>query len=52
MENVKRNRANKGAAKKSATMGKTKVDETFACGCCRPIVTVDECGCVETRTFC
>ena len=52
MANIKKNRANKGTAKRSATREKTKVVDTFACGCCTPIVTVDDCGCVETRIFC
>ena len=52
MANIKKNREKKGTAKKSATGGKTKVVDTFACGCCRPIVAVDDCGCMETRILC
>ena len=39
MANIKIYRGKKGTAKKSATRGKTKVVDTFACGFCRPIVT-------------
>jgi hypothetical protein len=28
------------------------VVDTFACGFCRPIVTVDDCGCMVTRILC
>ena len=52
MNNIKKNRAKKGTAKRSATRGKTKVVDTFACGCCTPVVTVDDCGCMETRILC
>jgi hypothetical protein len=52
MANIKKDRAKKGTAKKSATRGKTKVVEAFACECCEPIVAVDDCGCMETRILC
>ena len=52
MNNIKKNRAKKGTAKRSATREKTKVLDTFECGYCRPIVTVDDCGCMETRILC
>jgi hypothetical protein len=35
-----------------ATRGKARAVDTFACGCCRPIVAVDDCGCMETRICC
>ena len=52
MANLKNYKTKKGTAKKSATRGKTKAVDTFACGCCRPIVAVDDCGCVERRVLC
>ncbi len=52
MANVKRYRAKKGTTRKLATRRKTKVIDTFAYGCCRPIVGVDNCGCMETCIFC
>jgi len=52
MANIKKYRGKKGSVKTPATRAKTKVVETFACACCRPVVTVDECGCVETRILC
>jgi hypothetical protein len=42
MVNIKKYSAKKGTAKKSVTRGKTKEVDAFACGCCRPIVTVDD----------
>jgi hypothetical protein len=52
MANTKKYRGKKGTEKKSASRGKTKVVDTFECGFCRPIVTVDECGCMETCCLC
>jgi hypothetical protein len=52
MANNKKYRGKKGTEKKSAARGKTKVADTFECGFCRPIVTVDECGCMETCVLC
>ncbi len=52
MANIKEYRAKKGTAKKLATRGRKKGADTFACGCCRPIVTVDDCRCMETRILC
>ena len=52
MANIKKYGAKKGTAKKSAAREKTKVVETFACGFCRPVVTVDDCGCMETSILC
>ena len=52
MANIKKLGAKKAAAKKLATRGKTKEVATCACGFCRPIVTVDDCGCMETRILC
>lgn len=52
MAHINKYRAKKGTVKKSAARGKTKVADTFSCGCCRPFVTVDDCGCRETRILC
>jgi hypothetical protein len=52
MANTKKYIEKKRTAKKSATRVKTRVVDTFACGCCTPIVTVDECGCMETLILC
>ncbi len=45
MEKIKKDSVKKGTVKKSATRGKTKIDDTFDCGCCSPVDTVDDCGC-------
>ncbi len=52
MANIKKYSGKKGRGKQSASRGKTKVFDAFACGCCSPIVTVDDCGCMETRILC
>ena len=52
MANIKKYRAKKGTVKKSAARGKTRVVDTFECGFWRPMVTVDDCGCMETRIRC
>jgi len=52
MANTKKYSGKKGTAKKSATRGKTKVVDTFACGFCVPIVMIDDCGCMETHILC
>jgi hypothetical protein len=52
MANIKKGREKKGKAKKSATKGKTKMVDAFACGYYEPIVTVDDCGCMETCILC
>ena len=50
MANIKKYSAKKRMAKKSASKGKTI--DTLACGCCGPIVRVDDCGCLETPICC
>jgi hypothetical protein len=52
MANNKKYGARKVTPKKSAIRRKTKEVDTFACGCCRPIVTVDDCGCLEPSILC
>jgi hypothetical protein len=52
MASINKYRGKKGTPRKSATRGKAKVVDTFACGCCTPIVTIDDCGCMETRILC
>ena len=52
MANIKKYGSKKETAKKSATRGKTEVVDTFACGCCSPIATVDECGCTVDECGC
>ena len=52
MANIKKHDAKKGVAKKSATKGDRLVFDTCSCGCCRPVVSVDACGCMETRILC
>jgi hypothetical protein len=45
---VKKASAKKGTAKKTASRGKTKAGDAYACEVCGLAVTVDEdCGCVE-----
>ncbi len=50
MASIKKYRGKKGIAKKSATRGRTKVAETFACY--EPAFTVDYCGCMRPRICC
>ena len=52
MANIKKSGAKKETAKRSATRGKTKGVDTLACEFSRPIVMVDDCGCMETRILC
>ena len=52
MANIKKHAAKKVVAKKSATRGEALVLDTYSCGCCRPVVSVDACGCMETRILC
>jgi hypothetical protein len=52
MATIKKHNAKKAVAKKAATRGKDKVLETYDCGCYRPIIAVDACGCVETQCCC
>ena len=52
MASNKKYRAKKGKVEKAANRGKAKVVDIFECGSCRPIVMVDDCGCMETRILC
>ena len=52
MANIKKDRAKKKITKKLTTGAKTNAADTFACGCCEPVVMVDDCGCMETRILC
>ena len=52
MDNIKKYGAKKGTAKKSASREKAKVDDTFECGCCSSVDTVDDCGCTVDDCGC
>ena len=52
MANIKKHDAKKRVTKKSETRGETLVFDTYSCGCCIPVVSVDACGCMETRILC
>ena len=52
MDNIKKHGAKKGTAKKSVSREKPKVDDTFECGCCGPVDTVDDCGCTVDDCGC
>jgi hypothetical protein len=52
MANIKIYREKKGIAKKSASREKTKIEDTFDCGYCIPVDTVDDCGCAVDYCGC
>jgi hypothetical protein len=52
MANTKKHAPKRGALKKPETSRKKLVVDTFSCGCCQPVVSVDPCGCLETRILC
>lgn len=52
MNNMKKNTVKKGTVKKSANREKTKVNDSFDCGCFRTNAWVDDCGCTVDACGC